>query len=311
MNEYWEKYKHRNKSQDLKVPEQVPNVSNQIILSQISSMQNKLNSLEDRMMDLNCKYNNLSSFEPQSFLEKIRKFESILDLTTSLEHRISTLEDHGTHSKFENLKKEISNALSQTELHLSEYLDQEISKITKKLKDFSYSYKDKAVKFSDENKNETNRHQNFSDWQKKIEKIVLFCAENLKEAEKNPKTSYEKAGNSNLQIETLQNSFNKFKKVQNKLVEKLDELESFSKRMCKRFIVSEGNEAPYDLTQNNSRTPNKINPLERKKKTTKKKNLEDLNDIKTKEHQSNSVSPTNRKSKKNKLDKIYGELKYL
>ena len=309
MNEYWEKYKNRNRSQDLTSTVQDPKVPNQMILDHISKMQNQLNSIEDRMIEFNIKINKLSHLETQFFIQNPSKQESVdtkvLSELPFIEQRLLILEENNSY-KLDQLKNEFNKALSFTESRIFE----EIQKNFKKNEDLP----------KHEENSYLNKHVNeFHKWQKKIEKIVMVSAEKLKFFEgKNEKSTNKPVFD---ELEHIESSILKCNKNQKKFTQRLDELEEFSKKMCKRLIEMEND----GLSFTTSAVKN-IKPEKTKQKSPLRKNsnndsfkttcsilyIEPNETNRSKNLKNRSISPTSQKKiKKNKLDKVYQALQEL
>jgi len=132
MNHYWEKYKNRNKSQDVSGVSVEKPISSQLILDQISGLQSQVNSLETKLLDLNCKFNGLNCYESHNFavqnpvLEKIERIERALEFRHEIDQRVVKLEENNNFFRVENLRLELVRELGLIEKRISENFVKEV-----------------------------------------------------------------------------------------------------------------------------------------------------------------------------------------
>lgn len=326
MNQYWEKYRNKNRSQDIQPTIQEMRVPSETILDHISSMQNHLNSLENRMIDINCKLSTLSAYEGQFIqknqiiLEKIDRFEHYLENKTGLEQRLNKIEENADFFKYESLRKEIS----LMENRLSECFSSEIGQINRKVQEINERNRENRrsrVKFEDEQDFPKDPKENLDKWQRKIEKVLEICVEKIKNTEDLTKRR-ENNGNITGAIEDLGASIGKFKKFQTKITKKVEELEDFSKKLCKKVMSLESGDKFSCSPLNKNLKDQQFSGTQGKSrkftsdsytKTLKSIKPEQLDFTKPKKPKSRSISPTEVKNKgksHNKLDKLYQELNF-
>lgn len=242
MNHYWEKYKNRNKSQDISSNPGEKQVPTHLILDQISALQCQVNALETKFLDLNCKFNGLNTYESHNFaiqnplLEKIERIEKSLEVKRELAHKDLKFEENNNFFRMENLRLELVKELNLTENRISENLSKEVQNINKRIKEISESSKENSKPSKKPEEGSTEKAKN-EDWLKKIEKIVVSCGEKLKKLEGSQ--SQGTSPSIALEIEGLKASVSKFKGFQSKVKRKIDEIEEFSKKLCRKFIESD------------------------------------------------------------------------
>ena len=296
MNQYWEKYKNRNKSQEHL--NQAPDKSDSNpILDYISHLQSQINSLEDKFLYLQCKFAGKTSFDsqiPPNPFQKPEKLEKIQELYLIHEERLQKLEQNNQFFKYENLRMDLIKELNLTESRINDFLNSELVNFQKRLKELQENKKEAkrpTVRFEDEALN----GKIDAEWQKKIEKIVVICAEKIKNFEErtNP--------------EVLNENQQKLKKFRIKVNKRLEELDDFAKRMCRKLITIENSSSnlPSPISKHSKNESNLS--------FTQKKNKELENRVKKegKRNTSRSTSPTGKEKPKdrNKLEKLYKDLK--
>jgi hypothetical protein len=293
MNQYWEKYKNRNKSQE-HLNQPYDKYESNPVLEHISHLQSQINSLEDKFLDLQCKVSSRTAYEGHFSSPSIEKPEKFQETFRFFDERISKLEQNSQFFKYENLRMDLIKELNLTESRINDFINTELATFHRKLKEFNDKNRKNTVRFEDE----SNEGKIDPEWQKKIEKIVVICAEKIK--------SFEEKPNNDQSIE-----FQKQKKIQLKINKRLEELEDFSKRICRKLISLESSSnlsSPLSKHQKNdsnlSFTQKKLQQADSKpKKSTEEKPRP----------KSRSTSPTGKdlKSKKdqNKLEKLFKELK--
>lgn len=294
MNEYWEKYKNRNKSQEnfQQSPER-PNINPS--LDHFSYLQSQINSLEDKYLELQSKLSASSAYESHFSSHSIHYPEKLERLEKSfsfLEQRLTKLEDQNNFFKYENLRMDLIKELNLSENKIFHHFDSELQALNFKLRDVADKGKDtkrNIVRFEDQ----AIEGKVDQEWQKKIEKIVIVCAEKLKNIEDKTGNLFE--GNS---IDVLLKTVKKVKNFRISVVKRLDELEEFSKKLCKKFLDIECSSAilsPMAKHQKNesnlSFTHKKVNVDAEKSK----KNCEG------KRGNNRSVSPVDKKTDKIKV----------
>lgn len=320
MNHYWEKYKNRNKSQDLSsnpIEKQVPT---NLILDQISALQSQINLLETKFLDLNCKFNGLNTYESHNFaiqnplLEKIERIEKSLEVNRGIGHKDLKFEENNNFFRMENLRLELVKELNLTENRISENLSKEVQNINKKIKEIGESGKENS-KLSKKTEDAATEKTKNEDWLKKIEKIVVSCGEKLKKIEltqnlgTNPSIASE--------IESLKASMNKFKSFQIKTLKKIDEIEEFSKKLCRKFIesdsllsspLSKSLKKDASLTSTQKKCKKVVNDLQQPQ--TSKLYLGYLSTSKMNSKKPRPASPVQKGNFKikNKLEQLYEEL---
>lgn len=319
MNVYWEKYKNRNRSQDVTLKKHEEKVPNSVILDHISAMQSQINAIEDRIVDLNCKLSNLNrnehdmKYKIQPLLDQSGILEKSIEVQNDFDARIGRIERRNAYERFENLEKDVFRAFDKTEQRLSEYLSMEISKIHRKVSEIAGVGREpeKNTARFDDNVLDTNRQmKEVHKWQKKIEKIVLVCAERLKNPEIRGKN--ENLNNLADHVENIQVEVLKFKKNQTKFSEKLLELEEFSKKICKKVIRFESKEP--DLVCKNSTVKKQKTPIKKKEKDPKSekksKFYTEKFESKSTKDRNRSISPVSERlsNRQNRLDQMYQNL---
>ena len=303
MNEYWEKYKNRNKGQE-PTQQSFDKFQSNPMFEHFSHLQSQINSLEDKYLELHSKlsasfaYENHFSAHQHHHPDKLDRIEKSLNF---LEDRITKIEENSNFFKYENLRMELIKELNLTENKISQYFGSELLAINQRVKEISDKRTRSTVRF-DEPVNEGKVDQ---EWQKKIEKIVIICAEKLKEIEER---SGGRGESSN--IEVVLKSVRKMKNFRVNVVKRIDELEEFSKKLCKKFLSLES--SPGLLSPMAKHVKNESNLSFSNKKVVGdggkiKKNSE------AKKIKSRSVSPTDKKADKNKvqnkLEKLYKDLR--
>ena len=306
MNEYWEKYKNRNKGQE-PTQQSFDKFQSDPMIEHFSHLQSQINSLEDKYLELHSKlsasfaYENHFSGHQHQYPDKYDRIEKSLNF---LEERITKIEENNNFFKYENLRMELIKELNLTENKISQYFGSEILALNQRVKEISdkgRETKRNTVRF-DEPVQEGKVDQ---EWQKKIEKIVIICAEKLKDIEDRNGGRGE-AGN----IEVVLKSVKKMKNFRINVIKRLDELEEFSKKLCKKFLSIEN--SPGLLSPMAKHVKNESNLSFSGKKVVgdggkAKKSCE------PKKVKSRSVSPTDKKGEKNKvqnkLEKLYKDLR--
>lgn len=294
MNEYWEKYKNRNKSQEsFQQPPEKLNSSPSF--DHFSYLQSQINSLEDKYLELQSKFSASSAYESHfaSYQapcpEKLDRLEKSLSF---LEQRLAKLEDQNSFFKYENLRMDLIKELNLSENKLFQHFNSELQAFNFKLKEIGDKGRDtkrNVVRFEDQALD----GRADQEWQKKIEKIVIVCAEKLRNIEDKAGNLFE--GNS---VDVLLKSVKKIKSFRISVGKRLDELEEFSKKLCKKFLDIECSSAllsPMAKHQKNesnlSFTHKKVNVDAEKSK----KNCEG------KRGNNRSVSPVDKKNDKIKV----------
>ena len=319
MNHYWEKYKNRNKSQDDSGTNVEKPISSNLILDQISSLQSQVNSLETKLLDLNCKFNGLNSFESHNFavqnpvLEKIEKIEKSLEFRHEIDQRVMKLEDNNNFFRIESLRLDLVKELNLIENRISENFTREVQNINKKIKEIPIYGKENIKKVDAQPKEKGLSDESL----KKIEKIVVACGERMKKLEENAV----KDANSGLmlELEGVKTSINKFKNFQSKVVKKIEEIEEFSKKLCRKFIeydseglLSSPSNKGLKKEQSLTLTQKKCKKLKNEShgRETRKNYLGYLSTAKMNSKKDKSTSPLPKENNKirSKLEKLYEEL---
>ena len=319
MNHYWEKYKNRNKSQDVSGVSVEKPISSQLILDQISGLQSQVNSLETKLLDLNCKFNGLNCYESHNFavqnpvLEKIERIERALEFRHEIDQRVVKLEENNNFFRVENLRLELVRELGLIEKRISENFVKEVQGINQRVKEIQIFGKENIKKVEMQPKEKGLRDESLN----RIEKIVVACGERMKKLEE----STAQGANSGIgvELEGVKISINKFKNFQNKVVKKIEEIEEFSKKLCRKFIEYDSGsllsspsnkglkkEQSFTLTQKKcKKVKSELNGQE-----TRKNHLGYLSTAKMNSKKKRSISPTPKENNKirSKLQKLYEEL---
>ena len=317
LNHYWEKYRNRNKSHELVYPQNEKPVPNSIVLDHISQLQSQINQIETKLLDLNCKFNSISAYENKvlvqhdPIMEKVERIEKSLEFKTEIETRFRAHKESERNLNHESMKSDILKEIYQAESRIAMTLSKEVQELNNRIRDINDSVKEQK------SKSKTQEHQTESkdlqDWQKRIEKIVINCAEKLKKSEdQNPKLQI----HSEI-LEQIQADLKRFKSFQVKVKDKLTEIEDFSKKICRKMIESEISSINNSPNSKKSKLESSLCSTQKKVKVSQSisekprkvySGYSSVKKIKDKKESFGTPSHKDKVKGLNKLEKLYNEL---